>query len=1021
MLAAVLLAAACRAAGPPAGTPEPGDALTPVPATTEGRPATAQVTLEVPSPAVTPLPTPTQTSQPGGVGIPFRVCQSSPGWQRPSPEELLADLGQRPHYRGGDLTEVVQEALREPLFLDDGSASGMHDVLAAHGLQRENVTESAPDIFGCPDDPPRANTGEDIVVWLMESRLQSIRVAQNTAIFHLEGTGRGYQQIAVPATSLSQALAGAGRARFVGDDGTEVASGRVFCQRSPLSFGPRKGETVTSCFIHDLRIQAPGWPQPAVSAEVFNEILAGRPVLYLGEHGYYLLTAESRRRVAPGHAEGVTCNGHPAVRPQADRLVHVPKHELLAIRDVLAARDTQTVSVPGLNAVEWSPDGSMLAIASLSDGLFVLGPDGELRRIFDLPTRQIRWSPDGSRLLVLQQGYSEPERPRVLVLDLDGQPLAEMPWALPPRLLQFCTLQFQWSADGRYLFQDAALFTAGGRRLDLEPPGQPRGWLPGGELLVVTETTAALDVETGASRLLTGRDIGWDFALSPDGRWLAYAADGWLRKLSVDGSAEEALAPAPQGALPTWTPDGRWVLFSRGSNGLWAASADGGEPMWLAKGLATASWIVTAERSRVERSRHQPTASSEEASLGRLAFVRDCALWVKGLPDGNERRVDEGCSIERPAWSPSGRWLSYRKGDAIWLWNAETNAVRMLMSEGKRPAWGPAEDRIAYTAGQGTVQVTTIPDAHRALTSPQWVDRFGGANRLAWSPDGKRLVVEVTRREDGSEPPGITAQGLYRMRSDRDASSVETAPVYLNPDPVATQSWLEGWSADGEHVLFWEGRFLSASIGADGMPLMAVAASGGEPFRVWGTALPREGFLDWSPDGERLALVVGGGRETWDNQAIAVGSVPGGLRVVSEEGQSDLYPAWSPDGSRIAYTTQPGVPNVPGGSDEQTGMAERRIWVMAPDGSQKHALTYDSDYRDERPEWSRDGQHLLFARIQGVAAELWLMEEDGTEARPVVTGLGLPRPGSTFGFYGHVDWGRLYDWWPGVCRESLGC
>ena len=85
---------------------------------------------------------------------------------------------------------------------------------------------------------------------------------------------------------------------------------------------------------------------------------------------------------------------------------------------------------------------------------------------------------------------------------------------------------------------------------------------------------------------------------------------------------------------------------------------------------------------------------------------------------------------------------------------------------------------------------------------------------------------------------------------------------------------------------------------------------------------------------------------------------------------------------------------------------------MSRDGSDARSLTQDAEYRDERPLWSADGARILFARLQrDGAASLWTVAPGGGAAERVVHELS-PAP-DWFGYYGHIDWDDLFDWWRG--------
>ena len=83
----------------------------------------------------------------------------------------------------------------------------------------------------------------------------------------------------------------------------------------------------------------------------------------------------------------------------------------------------------------------------------------------------------------------------------------------------------------------------------------------------------------------------------------------------------------------------------------------------------------------------------------------------------------------------------------------------------------------------------------------------------------------------------------------------------------------------------------------------------------------------------------------------------------------DSDPAWSPDGTRIAFTT--------GGS----GAFERSIHTIGPDGAGRAALT--SGHRDFSPDWSPDGRQIAFMRypFDGDDSDIYVMNADGTGVR----------------------------------------
>jgi Tol biopolymer transport system component len=78
-------------------------------------------------------------------------------------------------------------------------------------------------------------------------------------------------------------------------------------------------------------------------------------------------------------------------------------------------------------------------------------------------------------------------------------------------------------------------------------------------------------------------------------------------------------------------------------------------------------------------------------------------------------------------------------------------------------------------------------------------------------------------------------------------------------------------------------------------------------------------------------------------------------------------PAWSPDGTRIAFVRHRS------GHDQ--------IWLMRPDGSRTKVLHADSRSDDEEPAWSHDGTNIAFVASRWPHTWIEVMKADGSGAR----------------------------------------
>lgn len=121
----------------------------------------------------------------------------------------------------------------------------------------------------------------------------------------------------------------------------------------------------------------------------------------------------------------------------------------------------------------------------------------------------------------------------------------------------------------------------------------------------------------------------------------------------------------------------------------------------------------------------------------------------------------------------------------------------------------------------------------------------------------------------------------------------------------------------------------------------------------------------WSPDGSRLAYVSFEARKP----VIYVHSVASGQRVpVANFKGSNSAPAWSPDGRQLAITL--------------TKDGNSQVYQISADGSNARRLTQSSGI-DTEPQYAPDGQSLYFTSDRGGGPQIYRMSTGGGDAQRV--------------------------------------
>jgi CxxC motif-containing protein (DUF1111 family) len=128
-------------------------------------------------------------------------------------------------------------------------------------------------------------------------------------------------------------------------------------------------------------------------------------------------------------------------------------------------------------------------------------------------------------------------------------------------------------------------------------------------------------------------------------------------------------------------------------------------------------------------------------------------------------------------------------------------------------------------------------------------------------------------------------------------------------------------------------------------------------------------FPAFSPDGSKIAFSANGGIWVVNND----GTNP---NLITFEG-TDFHPSWSPDGTKIVF------------SSARTGVAQ--IFTVTPIGTEVTNISNNSAFNDRMPTFSPDGTKIAFQRTPtafGSVGKIWTMNANGSMQTQITTGLG---------------------------------
>jgi len=447
---------------------------------------------------------------------------------------------------------------------------------------------------------------------------------------------------------------------------------------------------------------------------------------------------------------------------------------------------------------------------------------------------------------------------------------------------------------------------------------------------------------------LSGTEGAYLVFWSPDGRSVAFFAEGKLKKVDIAGGTPQTLCNIVGGRGGAWSSTGVIVFGGQPNSPLLQVSAQGGSvtpatafdpaheavlhywPQFLPDGRHFLYFqrsskpefegIYVKSLDSPETTRILSSTLRAAYARGHLLFVRDGLLFAQPFDDKTLRLSGE----------------PVRLAEGVGYYTGSFGYAAFDVSESGALAYGPAlsTSTVLHWVGRDGKLLSTGPGG--AFTSP----------RLA--PDQKSVSMSVRDEQSSSD---IWVLDVVRGISTR-----------MTFDP--STDWFPVWTPDGARLVFGSTR-----DGATTMYVKSATGSGDESRIEHQFTVGRTGAYpsDVSPDGRQVLFHVSTARGYDINTlSLAPGAQPTEFQASAF---NEVQGRFSPDGRWVAYAS------------DESGQFE--VYVRAfPSGTERTAISVGGGMQ---PEWRRDGRELFY-----LSRDRQMMSVPITIGDKVVP--GTPRP-----------------------------
>jgi tricorn protease len=379
----------------------------------------------------------------------------------------------------------------------------------------------------------------------------------------------------------------------------------------------------------------------------------------------------------------------------------------------------------------------------------------------------------------------------------------------------------------------------------------------------------------------------------------------------------------------------------------------------------------------------QPTVSSTS-----IVFVHADDLWIVGREGGDARRLTSAVGTEgNPRFSPDGKWIAFT---GQYDGNVDVYVIPAEGGEPKRLTWHPSADIVqGWTADSKTIFFMSGREGYpTANTKFFTIDLSGGTPEsmplpfafagslsedgvMAYQPYPLWDVEWRNYRGGQAQPIWITnLKTMETVKTKQGDKERHTSPVWLNgmlyflsEQDFANNVWSYNPKTKEQKQLSFHKDFDVKNLAAANGILLYEQGGGLHSFDI-ATGKSKKlvinvrGDLNWgrprwnsilstqltnanlSPTGKRAVFEHRG-------EIFTIPKEQGDWRNISNSpGVADRYPAWSPDGQKIAWFSD--------------ASGEYQLVVADQSGMNKKSYAIPNKKFYYYPAWSPDSKHIAF-------------------------------------------------------------